>query len=91
VGRVLNGLVEKAGVARADDFTEIAFEGAAPVGRDRADAGDGRPWRDGDGGVGRLALWQTRPDVLIASLAPAAALLKDRFAAAQRRPRRGRP
>jgi threonylcarbamoyladenosine tRNA methylthiotransferase MtaB len=32
VGRVLNGLVEKAGVARADDFTEIAFEGAAPVG-----------------------------------------------------------
>ena len=32
VGRVLNGLVEKPGVARADDFTEIAFEGAAPVG-----------------------------------------------------------
>jgi len=29
---VLNGLVEKPGVARADDFTEIAFEGAAPVG-----------------------------------------------------------
>ena len=32
VGRVLNGLVEKAGVARADDFTEIAFVGDAPVG-----------------------------------------------------------
>ncbi|MBI5942133.1 MAG: tRNA (N(6)-L-threonylcarbamoyladenosine(37)-C(2))-methylthiotransferase MtaB [Caulobacterales bacterium] len=32
VGRVLNGLVEKAGVARADDFTEIAFVGEAPVG-----------------------------------------------------------
>ena len=32
IGRVLNGLVEKPGVARADDFTEIAFEGAAPVG-----------------------------------------------------------
>ncbi|MFA7261942.1 MAG: tRNA (N(6)-L-threonylcarbamoyladenosine(37)-C(2))-methylthiotransferase MtaB [Caulobacter sp.] len=32
VGRVLNGLVEKPGVARADDFTEIAFEGPAPVG-----------------------------------------------------------
>ncbi len=32
LGRVLNGLVEKPGVARADDFTEIAFEGAAPVG-----------------------------------------------------------
>jgi len=32
VGRVLNGLVEKPGVARADDFTEIAFTGDAPVG-----------------------------------------------------------
>ncbi|HRD29774.1 MAG TPA: tRNA (N(6)-L-threonylcarbamoyladenosine(37)-C(2))-methylthiotransferase MtaB, partial [Caulobacter sp.] len=32
VGRTLNGLVEKAGVARADDFTEIAFAGEAPVG-----------------------------------------------------------
>ena len=32
VGRVLNGLVEKPGVARADDFTEIAFLGDAPVG-----------------------------------------------------------
>ncbi len=32
VGRELNGLVEKAGVARADDFTEIAFVGDAPVG-----------------------------------------------------------
>ncbi|MDQ0465421.1 threonylcarbamoyladenosine tRNA methylthiotransferase MtaB [Caulobacter ginsengisoli] len=32
VGRTLNGLVEKPGVARADDFTELAFEGPAPVG-----------------------------------------------------------
>lgn len=32
VGRELNGLVEKPGVARADDFTEIAFVGEAPVG-----------------------------------------------------------
>ncbi len=32
VGRVLNGLVEKPGVARADDFTEITFAGEAPVG-----------------------------------------------------------
>ncbi len=27
VGRTVNGLVEKPGVARAEDFTEIAFEG----------------------------------------------------------------
>ena len=32
VGRVLSGLVERPGVARADDFTEIAFEGEAKVG-----------------------------------------------------------
>jgi threonylcarbamoyladenosine tRNA methylthiotransferase MtaB len=32
VGRTLSGLVEKDGLARADDFTEIAFEGAAPTG-----------------------------------------------------------
>ena len=32
VGRTLPGLVEKAGVARAEDFTEIAFEGEAPAG-----------------------------------------------------------
>jgi threonylcarbamoyladenosine tRNA methylthiotransferase MtaB len=32
IGRTLNGLVEKPGVARADDFTELAFEGEAPVG-----------------------------------------------------------
>jgi threonylcarbamoyladenosine tRNA methylthiotransferase MtaB len=32
VGRVLNGLVERDGFARADDFTEIAFSGVAPVG-----------------------------------------------------------
>lgn len=31
-GRLLSGLVERPGVARADDFTEIAFEGEAPVG-----------------------------------------------------------
>jgi threonylcarbamoyladenosine tRNA methylthiotransferase MtaB len=29
---VLNGLVERDGFARADDFTEIAFSGAAPTG-----------------------------------------------------------
>ena len=32
VGRVLNGLVERPGVARAEDFTEIAFAGEASVG-----------------------------------------------------------
>ena len=32
VGRVLMGLVERPGLARADDFTEIAFEGEAMVG-----------------------------------------------------------
>ncbi len=32
VGRVLHGLVEREGFARADDFTEIAFSGAAPMG-----------------------------------------------------------
>jgi threonylcarbamoyladenosine tRNA methylthiotransferase MtaB len=32
VGRVLSGLVEKPGVARAADFTEIAFSGEATVG-----------------------------------------------------------
>ncbi len=32
VGRVLNGLVERDGFARADDFTEIAFTGVAPPG-----------------------------------------------------------
>jgi threonylcarbamoyladenosine tRNA methylthiotransferase MtaB len=32
VGRVLNGLVERDGFARADDFTEITFAGVAPVG-----------------------------------------------------------
>lgn len=33
VGRTLMGLVERPGVARAEDFTEIAFEGEAEVGR----------------------------------------------------------
>jgi threonylcarbamoyladenosine tRNA methylthiotransferase MtaB len=32
VGRALMGLVEREGLARADDFTEIAFVGDAPVG-----------------------------------------------------------
>ncbi|KQW66031.1 2-methylthioadenine synthase [Phenylobacterium sp. Root77] len=32
VGRTLMGLVERPGVARAEDFTEIAFEGEAQVG-----------------------------------------------------------
>ena len=31
-GRTLSALVERPGVARADDFTEIAFAGEAPVG-----------------------------------------------------------
>ena len=32
VGQVMDGLVEKPGIARAADFTEIAFEGTAEVG-----------------------------------------------------------
>ena len=32
VGRTLWGLVEREGVARAEDFTEIAFTGEAKVG-----------------------------------------------------------
>ena len=32
VGRTLSGLVEREGVARAEDFTEIAFTGEAKVG-----------------------------------------------------------
>jgi threonylcarbamoyladenosine tRNA methylthiotransferase MtaB len=32
VGRTLAGLVERTGLARAEDFTEIAFEGQAPIG-----------------------------------------------------------
>lgn len=32
VGRTVSGLVEKGGIARAEDFTEIAFAGEAPVG-----------------------------------------------------------
>ncbi|MDB5447360.1 MAG: 2-methylthioadenine synthetase [Phenylobacterium sp.] len=31
-GRTLSGLVERPGLARAEDFTEIAFEGEAPAG-----------------------------------------------------------
>ena len=33
VGRTLQGLVERPGLARAEDFTEIAFEGAAREGQ----------------------------------------------------------
>ena len=32
IGAVVNGLVEKPGVARAEDFTELAFEGEAVSG-----------------------------------------------------------
>jgi threonylcarbamoyladenosine tRNA methylthiotransferase MtaB len=32
VGRTLSGLVERPGVARAEDFTEVAFGGEAEVG-----------------------------------------------------------
>ena len=32
VGREVAGLVEREGVARAEDFTEIRFTGAAPIG-----------------------------------------------------------
>jgi len=53
------------------------------------------PLRPGSAGPplppGEEGLRQTRPDVLTASVAPAPALLKDRFAAAQRRARRARP
>ena len=38
-GRRLLGLVERDGVARAEDFTEIAFAGAAAVGEDRCASG----------------------------------------------------
>ena len=33
VGRTVNGLVEREGLARAEDFTEVGFEGAAEAGR----------------------------------------------------------
>lgn len=32
VGRTVGALVERPGLARADDFTEIVFEGSAPIG-----------------------------------------------------------
>ncbi len=32
VGRILGGLVEREGLARAEDFSEIAFAGSAPIG-----------------------------------------------------------
>jgi threonylcarbamoyladenosine tRNA methylthiotransferase MtaB len=32
IGSVVNGLVEREGLARAEDFTEIALEGATPAG-----------------------------------------------------------
>jgi threonylcarbamoyladenosine tRNA methylthiotransferase MtaB len=40
-GRTLIGLVERPGVARAEDFTEIAFAGDAPVGQVAAFAVEG--------------------------------------------------
>jgi threonylcarbamoyladenosine tRNA methylthiotransferase MtaB len=33
IGKVLSGLVERAGTARADDFSEIRFEGEAHLGQ----------------------------------------------------------
>jgi threonylcarbamoyladenosine tRNA methylthiotransferase MtaB len=32
IGRTVHGLVEREGLARAEDFTEVAFEGLAPAG-----------------------------------------------------------
>jgi threonylcarbamoyladenosine tRNA methylthiotransferase MtaB len=32
-GKVLSGLVERPGIARADDFSEIRFEGEAALGQ----------------------------------------------------------
>jgi len=52
VGRTLWGLVEREGVARAEDFTEIAFEGPAEVGAIAAFAVTGHD--------GRRALARTR-------------------------------
>jgi threonylcarbamoyladenosine tRNA methylthiotransferase MtaB len=50
VGKVLEGLVERPGLARAPDFTEIAFEG-------EAEAGSLRPMRiTGHDGVRALAI-----------------------------------
>jgi threonylcarbamoyladenosine tRNA methylthiotransferase MtaB len=40
-GRTLMGLVERPGVARAEDFTEIAFAGEAPVGQVAAFVAEG--------------------------------------------------
>jgi threonylcarbamoyladenosine tRNA methylthiotransferase MtaB len=58
VGRVLMGLVERAnpgemGVARAEDFTEIAFEGPAPLGEIVALTVTGH---DGRRALGRVAV-----------------------------------
>jgi len=52
VGRSLSALVERDGVARAEDFTEIAFEGAAPMGEIAAFAVIGH---DGKRALARVA------------------------------------
>jgi threonylcarbamoyladenosine tRNA methylthiotransferase MtaB len=33
VGKRVRALVERPGLARAEDFTRVSFEGAAPIGR----------------------------------------------------------
>jgi threonylcarbamoyladenosine tRNA methylthiotransferase MtaB len=52
VGRTVEALVEREGRARAPDFTEIAFEGLAPIGRL---AGMGITGHDGRRAIGALA------------------------------------
>jgi threonylcarbamoyladenosine tRNA methylthiotransferase MtaB len=52
-GRTVLGLVERAGVARAEDFTEIAFEGSAVVGEVAALLVDGH---DGKRALARVAV-----------------------------------
>lgn len=52
IGRTLSGLVEKDGLARAEDFTEIAFEGPAPIGEIAAFTATGQ---DGKRLLGRTA------------------------------------
>jgi threonylcarbamoyladenosine tRNA methylthiotransferase MtaB len=53
VGRRVTALVEAAGRARAEDFTEVAFEGAAPAGSLIAGAIAGH-----DGARSRLERWE---------------------------------
>jgi len=59
VGRVVDGLVERAGLARAPDFTELAFDGDAPAGELRSMrivGHDGRRANAVLSGADRLAL-----------------------------------